>query len=270
MKRKSEFKREAGDGFARVQPPSFEPGQKEFYADALRILNQSGVRYVLTGAFALHHYTGLWRNTKDLDVFLRPRDVEQALAAFAKAGYETEIREPHWLSKAWSRPYFVDLIFGMANGNVRFDRSFVTAAEEIDVAGERAPLIRLEELIVSKVYIAVRDRFDGGDVAHLIRASKGKIDWARVLKQLGDNRLVLLWQLVLFTFVYPGHTEFLPHRLMEELFEEMKQSWKSPRAENSCFGMLLDAYSFAADIFDWGYRDPRDLRPYHQRKEDAA
>ena len=188
-----------------------------------------------------------------------------------KAGYKTEILEAHWLSKAHRPPYFVDLIFGMANGRVEFDADFVRSERTIDVAGEPAPLIRLEELIVSKVYIAVRDRFDGGDVAHLIRSAEGKLDWQRILKRLGQFRPILLWHMIFFNFVYPGHSNYLPKDLMAELFEELRESWAAPPENDKiCFGTLLDSFSFAADVQDWGYTDARDLRPYYQRKGKRA
>ncbi|MFB3903093.1 MAG: nucleotidyltransferase [Acidobacteriota bacterium] len=262
----AEFRRQKGDGFARERKVRLEPDQGKVYSEAVRILNQSGITYVLSGAFALHAYTGLWRNTKDLDVFVRPADVDIALESFAQAGYTTEILEAHWLSKARRPPYFVDLIFGMANGRVDFDNDFVHSEQAIDVAGEPARLIRLEELIVSKIYIAVRDRFDGGDVAHLIRSSEGKLDWMRITRRLGQFRPILLWHLIFFNFIYPGHAGYLPKDLMDELFDELRHRWPSEDRVRACFGTLLDAFSFAADVQDWGYTDARDLRPYYQKK----
>jgi hypothetical protein len=264
------FERQAGDGFARQQEPILDPEQAIFYADALRRLNGSGIPYVLAGAFALQAYTGLWRNTKDLDIFLRPCDLEEALGLFRGGGYVTEIREDHWLAKATKEPYFVDLIFGMANGHVKFDEEFVRADQTVQIAGEPARLIGLEELIVSKVYIAVRDRFDGGDVVHLIRAAKGDLDWQGILGRMGNFRAILLWHLILFDFVYPGHSDYLPEDLITQLFEEVREEWSSAKAVNVCRGPILDQYSFAADILDWGYEDPRDLRSYRKRKGEAA
>jgi len=266
----AEFQRQKGDGFARERAIQLEPEQAGVYSEAIKILNESRIPYVLSGAFALHAYTGLWRNTKDLDVFIRPGNLDAALAALAKAGYETEILEAHWLSKARKEPYFVDLIFGMANGRVEFDDDFVKSDKGIEVAGEQAPLIRLEELIVSKVFIAVRDRFDGGDIAHLIRCTEGKVDWERIANRLGQFRILLLWHFIFFNFVYPGHASYIPQGLMSELFDQVRAgSWSTAR-DRVCFGTLLDSFSFAVDIIDWGYTDPRDLRPYTQRKGDAA
>jgi hypothetical protein len=270
MEASNHFEPQAGGGFARELEPSLEAEQAAFYADALRRLNKSRIPYVLAGAFGLHSYTGLWRNTKDLDAFLRPCDLENALAIFKNGGYEVEIREDHWLAKATKEPYFVDLIFGMANGHVEFDSEFVRADRTVQIAGEPAPLIRIEELIVSKMYIAVRDRFDGADVVHLIRAAKGDLNWKRITDRMGDFKAILLWHLILFDFVYPGHSDYLPKDLVAELFEEVRGRWSAVEPGQICRGPILDQYSFAADILDWGYTDPRDLRSYRERKGAVA
>jgi len=39
-----------------------------------------------------------------------------ALQALARAGYRTELTDPLWLAKAYSGPYFIDLIFSSGNG----------------------------------------------------------------------------------------------------------------------------------------------------------
>ncbi|MDM8175553.1 hypothetical protein QT327_14560 [Olivibacter sp. 47] len=42
-----------------------------FFKEALKLLNDSGSPYMLGGAFAMFHYTGIFRNTKDLDIFCK-------------------------------------------------------------------------------------------------------------------------------------------------------------------------------------------------------
>ncbi|MFN2433711.1 MAG: nucleotidyltransferase [Gemmatimonadota bacterium] len=246
---------------AREGGPRFDPEEGEVFARALRVLNGTDVPYVLAGAFAKHAYTGIWRDTKDLDVFLKPDDLKPALHALAAAGFETSIEFEHWLAKAKQPPYFVDLIFGTGHGQLQIDDGWFENAASVEVAGVETRLIPLEELIVSKVYIAERYRFDGADVLHLILRSKGRVDWQRVLRRLGRNRALLLWHLLLFDFVYPGHPDYLPQELMAQLFDEVRWRWPAPRDAKSFRGTLLDPFSFAADIHDWGYEDRRDLEP---------
>src|SRR3712207_925505 len=73
------------------RPPSFEPEEEAIFARALRVLDESGIPHALGGALALHSYTGIWRDTKDLDVFLKPADLATAFRALSGAGFETSL-----------------------------------------------------------------------------------------------------------------------------------------------------------------------------------
>ena len=50
--------------------PNFPEHQRALFREVLELLNASRVRYAVSGAFALQQHTGIWRDTKDLDVFL--------------------------------------------------------------------------------------------------------------------------------------------------------------------------------------------------------
>src|SRR5262249_54406684 len=151
------------------------------------------------------YYTGIARHTKDLDVFLRPADVPSALEAFKAGGYRTELVFSHWLAKAYHGNDFVDLIFCSGNGLCRVDDVWFRPAVEGEVLGLRTHLIPVEEMVWQKGYIMERERFDGADILHLLRARGRHIDWARLVDRYGPHWRVLLSHLVLFGFVYPGH-----------------------------------------------------------------
>ena len=80
------------------------------------------------GAFALESYTGLVRRTKDLDVFALREDVDGLMRFLAAAGYETEVRFPHWISKAHKGGHVIDIIFGSGNGICAVDQKWFGAA----------------------------------------------------------------------------------------------------------------------------------------------
>jgi hypothetical protein len=256
-----EFQQALAD-VARVGEPRFEPAEREFFARSLSALNEAGIPYVVGGAFAKHAYTGIWRDTKDLDVFLKPDDLKAALDAMARLGYATEVEFEHWLAKAKHDPYVVDFIFGTGHGQLQVDDGWFEHSRPTNIAGVATRLIPIEELIVSKMYIAERYRFDGADVQHLIRCVAGKLDWERVLARLEENRELLLWHLVLYDFVYPGHADHLPQELMVRLFEEMLGVWSVPRYPKAFRGTILDPFSFTVDLEDWGYEDRRKLTPW--------
>ena len=246
---------------ARESEPRLDPAEAELFARGLATLNRAGVPYLVAGAFAKHAYTGIWRNTKDLDVFLTSEHLERALAALAAEGFHTSVEAEHWLAKARRPPHVIDLIFGIGHGRLRIDDSWFERARTARVAGIEARLIPLEELIASKLYIAERYRYDGADVLHLILRAEGRVDWGRVLARLGRDRHLLLWHLVLFAFVYPGRAGWLPWDLVDELFVDLRRDAQRPRDARDFRGMLLDPFSYCVDVRDWGYEDRRDLAP---------
>src|SRR5256885_15513046 len=82
---------------------------------ALEVLQRGGIDPMVGGAYALRAHTGIWRDTKDLDLFLRKDRIHEALALLEKDGYRTELTDPLWIGKAFSGDYFVDLIFSSGN-----------------------------------------------------------------------------------------------------------------------------------------------------------
>src|SRR5688572_20881479 len=89
------------------------PRERRAYTRALDALVSEGPPFVVSGLFALHAHTGIYRETKDLDVLLQPSDVEAAAAALKAAGFRLVLHSSHWLAKARDDELFVDLVFGM-------------------------------------------------------------------------------------------------------------------------------------------------------------
>ncbi len=236
------------------------PEEVNVFRKWLEILNAKGVAYVLGGAYALYLHTGIFRETKDLDVFIEPKDLKTALDAFSAAGYETKIHSPHWLAKVFHGPYFLDLLFGFWNGRLRSIQNWCARSKTAPFAGVPVPLISAEDLIVSKAYVAGRDRFDGADIVHVILKAEGKVDWTQVLIQLGDDYALLLWHLILFDYVYPGHSEGI-RECMTHLFKKVRDSNSKALPSFHFRGPLLDPFSFNIDMEEMDYVDPRDMTP---------
>src|SRR5579859_1942623 len=73
------------------QPPVFCQKQEALFREVIHLLDQKRIPFVISGAFALHEHTGIWRDTKDLDLFLPTAEVMRALKALQEDGFETEI-----------------------------------------------------------------------------------------------------------------------------------------------------------------------------------
>jgi hypothetical protein len=238
-----------------------DPQTRKFYCQALDILNQAKMSFLIGGAYAFQRYTGIARHTKDLDIFARSDDVPAILEVFAQAGYETEIAVSHWLAKAYCGDNFVDIISNSAHGCLPVNDAWFEHAVEDEVWGIPVKICAPEEMIWSKAYVMARDRFDGADVAHLILACGDRIDWERLVTQFGDHWRVLFSHLVLFGFIYPGERSRVPAWVIHQLSQKLEQETSQPKpSERLCQGTLLTPLQYRTDVEQWKYKDAR-LQP---------
>jgi len=241
--------------------PSYDPGDpvaSDCYRRAIRALRDAGVEFLVGGAYAFARYSGIARHTKDFDVFLRGRDRCRALDALSAAGFRTEVTYPHWLGKAFCGEYFIDLITNSGNGIGPVDESWFEHAVPVEILGELVGLCPPEETLWSKAFIMERNRFDGADVNHILRAHAGRMDWHRLLERFGPHWRVLLSHLTLFGYVYPAERGRIPVWVMRELFGRLRAEVdESPPNGRVCCGTLLAAVQYLPDVERWGYQDAR-------------
>jgi hypothetical protein len=229
-----------------------------FYQHVLEVLVARRAPFLLGGAYALEHHTGVTRHVKDVDVFVRPADRDHVLAVLADAGCRTELTSPVWLAKARRGADYADVIFSSGNGIAEVDDAWFAHAEEGCVRGLSVRMCPPEEMIWSKAYVMERERYDGADVAHLIRACGGRMDWARLVARFGTHWPVLLSHLVLFGFVYPTEHGAVPSAVMDELLGRLEHPRHLDAPEDRvCRGTLLSKRQYRIDIERWGYRDGR-------------
>ena len=75
---------------------------------------------------------------------------------------------------------------------------------------------------------------------------------------------MLLWALILFRFVYPAQTQFVPENVWRELVQRFEAVISKPDPGARFRGSLIDDKMFAIDVNEWGldnlmqeYRDRR-------------
>jgi len=237
------------------------PEQAELYRTALEMLNRSGVPYMVGGSYAFQYFAGISRSTKDFDIFLRPRDVQRVLDVLTRAGFRAEIAFTHWLAKAYHADTFVDVIFNSGNGVAEVDDEWFAHAVSAEVLGVAVRLSPAEEMIWSKSMIMERERYDGGDVAHVLRHCSGLLNWDRLVRRFGSDWRILLSHLVLFGFIYPGERALIPSGVIRELVNRLLAELDVPTRDSKvCQGTLLSRAQYLVDIDEWGYEDAR-LRP---------
>ncbi len=193
----------------------------EIYRLVISKANARGLRFAIGGGFAVNVYTGLQRNTKDLDIYIAPSDCETMIEILAQAGmsdyYEQLPYDRKWIYRGTADGVIVDLIWAMANQAARVDEAWLTRGPEVEIAGQQLRLLPPEELLWTKLYVVQRDRCDWPDVLNLIYSRGETLDWKHLLKRLGDDAALLAGVLTLFVWLCPGRARMVPGWLWERL-----------------------------------------------------
>jgi len=233
-------------------PTEIPEQQAVLFREVLLVLEEKHFPYAVSGAFALRQHTGICRFTKDLDLFMTASTSREVLPYLEQRGFECEVRDPVWLSKVHKGEFFVDFITGMSNGVVVVEDAWIDRARPAVVYGIETRVLAPEELVASKIFVAKRERFDGADIAHVIYGTYPRFDWDRELQLMGEHWEMLLWSLLLFRYVYPAQTHYVPARIWSRLLQQLQNEIAKPDPKAKFRGSLVDENMFAIDINEWG------------------
>lgn len=237
------------------QEPQWAPEAQTCYRGVIHHLLDAKVPFAVSGGFAFHQHTGIWRTTKDLDLVLPPAHVPNAFKVLVDEGFETYVQDPVWLAKARRGEYFVDLITGVGNATLTVEQSWIDRALEDEVLGIPCKVLCVEEMIASKLFVTRRERFDGADIAHLLRSSARDLDWDRLRKLTAPHWQMLYWYLVLFAYIYPEQVGDVPERVWHDLDKGFTEFVRNPPDGQRFRGSLIDPRMFAIDVDEWGQPD---------------
>jgi hypothetical protein len=229
--------------------------QQSLFQEVLRLFETKRIPYAVAGAFALQAHTGICRDTKDLDLFLTSQNAAIALECLRQEGFDCEVCDPVWLFKAHRDNFFVDLITGMSNAAIAVEDSWIERAKPAVIHRMKSRVLAAEELLASKLFVTRRERFDGADIAHVIYGTHGKLDWDRVLTLAGEHWEIVFWALVLFRYVYPAQTDYIPPEVWQQLIERFEKAVSRPNQQEKFRGSLIDDKMFAIDVREWGLAD---------------
>jgi hypothetical protein len=248
-------------GFAPTQS-TVETPSHGFYRDTMELLTRAGIPFLIGGAFAFVHQTGIDKSTKDLDIFVRPSDIQRVIDVCKRAGIDADLVFSHWLAKIRAPEGFIDVIFNSGNGVASVDEGWFEHARDAELLGVKVRIAPVEETLWSKAFVMERERFDGADVVHIILAHGQDLDWRRMIERFGQHWRVLLAHVVLFGFIYPSHRSSVPSWVVEELVERLRAETAAPDAEERvCNGTLLSWSQYLGDVLSSEFRDGR-IRPH--------
>lgn len=182
----------------------------------------------------------------------------RALDLLRAAGLRTELTFPHWLGKVFHGRDFADIIFNSGNGITPVDEGWFEHAIDGEVLGLGVRLAPPEEMLWSKSFVMERERYDGADVIRILRSRAERLDWNRLLARFGERWRVLLINLILFGFVYPGERDRIPPHVLQLLLQRaVSESETNADVGRLCQGTVVSRQQYLPDTLEWGYTDGR-------------
>ena len=231
--------------------------EREVYRRALDTLNTAAVPYVVSGLYALYEYTGIYRQTKDLDLFVEPAHLVDAARALKRAGFATHLEQVHWIAKAMWGESQVDLIFGTGNGLSFIDGEWFAHSRAGILAGTQVRVAPPEDLLWHRLFVSERHRSDVSDILHLILCRGDELDWERLIRRVDVHWRLLLAQVHLYDYVYPGHRARIPQWVRRKLYDAAEAAIDETGDPAVCQGTLISRFSYNIDVNEWAFRDLR-------------
>jgi hypothetical protein len=106
-----------------------------------------------------------------------------------------------------------------------------------------------------------RERYDGADVAHMLKSRARTLDWRRLIDRFGPHWRVLFSHVLLFGFVFPDDRNAIPAWVMQEFLDRLQAEVSGPRPTGHvCGGTLISREQYLVDVNVGGYEDAR-LQP---------
>src|SRR3954447_9471559 len=140
-------------------------------AAALRVAD---IPFLLGGSLASWARGGP-ETRHDLDLVIKPEDVEPALQALKDAGLRPEDPPEEWLVKAWDGDTLVDLIFYPKGTPV--DDALIERGEVMSVLGMEMRVMALEDVLVTKLMALNEHSLRYESLLAIARALREKVDW---------------------------------------------------------------------------------------------
>jgi len=180
------------------------------------VLDEAAVRripFAIGGAFAVATYTGCWRNTKDLDLYVLPQHKDRMIEMLGDLGladyFPVQAYDRWWIYRATRDNTIVDIIWAMANHRAQIDDLWMSGPE-VTLNGRRVRSLPAEALLWDKLYIMQRDRCDWPDVLNLLYSAGPDINWAYLLTRIGEDMPLLAGALSVFRWLSPGRAGEFP------------------------------------------------------------
>src|SRR5690348_9945585 len=147
-------------------------------------LREADIPFLLGGSLASWARGGP-ETRHDLDLMIRPQDVERATEALKAVGLRPEDPPEEWLVKAWDGDVLVDLIFYPKGTPV--DDALIARGEVMSVLGMEMRVMALEDVLVTKLMALGEHSLRYESLLAIARALRERVDWADVRSRTAES-----------------------------------------------------------------------------------
>ena len=151
---------------------------------AAAALRDADIEFLLGGSLASWARGGP-ETRHDLDLMIRPGDVEAALEALQKAGMRAERPPEEWLVKAWDGDTLVDLIY--CPKGLPMDDDVFARGEELSVLGMEIRVMALEDVMATKLMALTEHSLRYESLLQIARALREQVDWDTVRERTDES-----------------------------------------------------------------------------------
>jgi hypothetical protein len=147
-------------------------------------LREAGIPFLLGGSLASWARGGP-ETRHDLDLMIRPEDVDTATRALEAAGLRPEDPPEEWLVKAWAGDVLVDLIF--APKGMELTDEVIARGQVLSVLGMEMRVMALEDVLVTKLMALSEHSLRYESLLPISRALREQVDWVDVRARTSDS-----------------------------------------------------------------------------------
>ena len=151
---------------------------------AAAALEEAGIPFLLGGSLASWARGGP-ETRHDLDLVIKPGDLDRGEAALREAGMRIEQPPEQWLIKAWDGDVLIDLIH--APKGLEVTDEVIERGDELAVLSMDMRVMALEDVFTTKLMALSEHALRFESLLQMARALREQVDWERVRSATAES-----------------------------------------------------------------------------------
>jgi hypothetical protein len=178
------------------------------------------IPFAIGGGLAAMVYADHPRDTKDIDLYVQPKDREAMIKVVLDAGlsdyFDRNPYDRNWIFRSFRDDSIVDVMWAMANQRAQVDPEWLNGPS-VSIGGLSVRLVRPEETLWSKLYVLQKDRCDWPDAINMLSGMAADLDWAHLMRRTAEDTPLLAALVQVFQWICPDQCSALPPGVLDRL-----------------------------------------------------